>query len=70
MKTCVYTQERTLMQRGDSISKGKLLTKDLALDTFHIGVDDVIKCVVETIHDSAHKGWEKLRNLNACIGHK
>ncbi len=31
------------------ISKGKLLTKDLALDTFHIGVDDVNKCVVETI---------------------
>jgi hypothetical protein len=31
------------------ISKGKLLTKNLALDTFHIGVDDVNKSVVETI---------------------
>ena len=31
------------------ISKRKLLTKDLALDTFHIGVDDVNKCVIETI---------------------
>jgi hypothetical protein len=31
------------------ISKGKLLTKNLALDTFHIGVDDVNKCVIEAI---------------------
>ena len=31
------------------ISKGKLLTKGLALDTFHIGVDDVKKYVIETI---------------------
>ncbi len=31
------------------ISKGKLLTKNFALNTFHIGVDDVNKCVIETI---------------------
>jgi hypothetical protein len=29
------------------ISQGKLLTKDVAPDTFHIGVDDVNKCVKE-----------------------
>ncbi len=31
------------------ISKGKLLTKEVAQNTFRIGVDNVNKCVVETI---------------------
>ncbi len=34
---------------SNSISKGKLLTKDLAPSTFHIGIDDVTKCVNETM---------------------
>ncbi len=34
---------------SNRISQGKLLTKDLAPDTFHIGVDDVNKCVNEII---------------------
>ncbi len=37
------------------ISQGKLLTKDLSPDTFHIGVDDVNKCVNEVIQ-LIHKG--------------
>jgi hypothetical protein len=34
---------------SNRISQGKLLTKDLAPDKFHIGVDDVNKCVNEII---------------------
>ncbi len=33
---------------SNPISKGKLLTKNLELDAFHIGVDDVNKCVNST----------------------
>jgi hypothetical protein len=33
---------------SNPISQGKLLTKDLAPDAFHIGVDDVNKCVNDT----------------------
>jgi hypothetical protein len=32
---------------SNRISQGKLLTKDVAPNTFHIGVDDVNKCVKE-----------------------
>ncbi len=32
---------------SNHISQGKLLTKDVAPNTFHIGVDDVNKCVKE-----------------------
>ncbi len=32
---------------SDHISQGKLLTKDVAPNTFHIGVDDVNKCMKE-----------------------
>jgi hypothetical protein len=31
------------------ISQGKLLTKEIAATAFHIGIDDVNKCVNETI---------------------
>ncbi len=34
---------------SNSISKGKLLTKELAPNTFHIGMNDVTKCVNETM---------------------
>jgi hypothetical protein len=36
-----------LRKPSDRISQGKLLTKDVAPKTFHIGVDDVNKCVKE-----------------------
>jgi hypothetical protein len=60
MRTKGYTQAKTrtyaagrLVQKwrkpSNRISQGKLLTKDLAPDTFHIGVDDVNKCVNEII---------------------
>ncbi len=34
---------------SNPISQGKLLTKELAPDTFHIGVDDVNKSVNEVV---------------------
>jgi hypothetical protein len=40
---------QTWRRPTNPISKGKFLTKNLALDTFHIGIDDVNKCVIETI---------------------
>ncbi len=47
-----YAAGRLLQQwrkPTNPISKGKLLTKEVAQNAFHIGVDDVNKCVVETI---------------------